>query len=105
MTLNGCNPSKAAQVDAHVHWVLMVDVNDGKLDEFTAFANVMTKLVEKNEPNAFAYEFYLNEDKTKAVIYESYKDADAVMVCTCACVRTYPCNGVPCRRMALYKSG
>jgi quinol monooxygenase YgiN len=39
----------------------------------------MSRLVEANEPDTLNYQFYLNRDKTKCIVHESYANSEAVL--------------------------
>jgi quinol monooxygenase YgiN len=38
----------------------------------------MSRVVEANEPDTLGYQFYLNRDETKCIVYETYADSEAV---------------------------
>ena len=63
----------------NVYWMLVVKVNDGKLDEFKALAEEMNAATEL-EPGALAYEWHLDEAGSTCHIYERYADSAATLV-------------------------
>lgn len=62
----------------NVYWILVVRINDGKLDEFKALAEELCAATRK-EPGALAYEWHLDTSGSTCHIYERYADAKAVM--------------------------
>src|ERR671913_442405 len=39
----------------------------------------MSRVVEANEPDTISYQFYLNRDKTKCIVSETYASSEAVL--------------------------
>ncbi len=64
----------------NVHWLLAVDINDGKGDDFTALMAEMVKATQADEPNAMIYEWLISGDGKQCHIYERYTDSAATMV-------------------------
>ncbi len=62
-----------------IHTTLHVTVKEGKMEEFKRLVEEMGRAVEKNEPGAKRYQFYLNDDETQCVLNESYVNLEAVL--------------------------
>lgn len=62
-----------------VSWLLIVDVKEGKLDDFRALIEEMVRATEQDEPGTLVYEYFLSEDERSVHIYERYADSGAVM--------------------------
>ena len=39
----------------------------------------MSRAVEANEPDTVEYKFYLNSDKTKCIVHETYRNSEAAI--------------------------
>lgn len=61
-----------------VHWVLMLEVKDGKLDEFKALAAEMVAATQE-EAGAQIYEWFVSDDGSAVHLYERYADSDATL--------------------------
>jgi quinol monooxygenase YgiN len=59
-----------------VRFVVSFDIHDGKGDEFAAIAREMVAGTQ-HEDGALAYEFFVNADKTRARLFEEYRDPAA----------------------------
>ena len=55
-------------------------IKDGKLEEFKEDAVALAKLVEEQEPQLLAFNFFFNEDETEATIIQVHPDADSMLV-------------------------
>ena len=53
-------------------------VQEGKIEEYKKLVQEMSRVVEANEPDTLGYQFYLNRDETKCIVYETYADSEAV---------------------------
>ena len=62
----------------HVHWLLELSINDGKLADFIAVMHEMVAST-KNEGGTLIYEWCFSEDETVCDIYERFRDSDAAM--------------------------
>ena len=63
----------------NIYWLLQLNINDGKVDDFKALAAEMTEST-KAESGAIAYEWHMSEDGKLCHIYERYADNAATMV-------------------------
>ncbi len=63
-----------------VGWVLDLELQAGKEEEFRQLMEEMVAATEANEPGALAYEWFLDESGKMCTIYERYSDSAAVMV-------------------------
>lgn len=62
----------------HVHWIVRVAINPGKLSDFKAVMADMIASTEA-EPGALAYEWHINAGESECTIYERYADSDALV--------------------------
>jgi len=62
----------------HVHFLVELTVNDGKLDSFERIAQEMIAQTQK-EPGAICYEWFWSADRKRCRLLETYADADAVL--------------------------
>ena len=53
-------------------------IQEGKIEEYKKLVQEMSRVVEANEPDTISYQFYLNRDETKCVVYETYANSEAV---------------------------
>jgi quinol monooxygenase YgiN len=53
-------------------------IQEGKIEEYKKLVQDMSRVVEANEPDTINYQFYLNRDETKCIVYESYANSEAV---------------------------
>ncbi len=53
-------------------------IEEGKIEEYKKLVQEMSRVVEANEPNTINYQFYLNRDETKCIVYETYSSSEAV---------------------------
>jgi quinol monooxygenase YgiN len=60
--------------------VAELSISEGKLDEFKDVAVMFIERVKSSEPNTLSYDWFLNDDKSRCVILERYKDSEALMV-------------------------
>ncbi len=49
------------------------------IDEFKKLIKEMSKLVESIEIDTYEYQFYLNEEGTKCMVHETYKNSNATL--------------------------
>lgn len=54
-------------------------INEGKIDEFKKLIRKMSKLVKTNEPDTLEYHFYLNSDRKKCIVHETYRNSKAAL--------------------------
>jgi quinol monooxygenase YgiN len=60
-----------------IHFRAEFTIEEGKTEEFTKLIQDMSRTVEANEPNTLEYKFYLNGDKTKCIVHETYRNSEA----------------------------
>jgi quinol monooxygenase YgiN len=53
-------------------------IQEGKIEEYKKLVQDMSRVVEANEPDTINYQFYLNRDETKCIVYETYANSEAV---------------------------
>jgi quinol monooxygenase YgiN len=53
-------------------------IQEGKIEEYKKLVQDMSRVVEANEPDTINYQFYLNRDETKCIVYETYSNSEAV---------------------------
>jgi quinol monooxygenase YgiN len=54
-------------------------IKKGKTNDFKKLIRKMSKHVKTNEPDTLQYQFYLNEDNSRCVVYEKYIDSKATL--------------------------
>ena len=62
-----------------IHFRAEFTIKEGKIEEFKKLVQDMSRAVEANEPDTIEYKFYLNRDKTKCVVHETYANSDSVL--------------------------
>ena len=62
----------------HVHWLLELCINDGKLADFIAVMHEMVAFT-RNEAGTLIYEWCFSEDETVCDIYERFQDSEAAV--------------------------
>ena len=55
-------------------------IKDGKKEAFKDVANMFIAAVKAKEPDALTYQFYFNNDQTKCLVLEQYRDSKAVLI-------------------------
>jgi quinol monooxygenase YgiN len=63
----------------HVSWILEIDINDSKIDDFKALMAEMVSATQADEPDALNYEWFISDDAKHCHIYERYSDSTATM--------------------------
>ena len=53
-------------------------IQEGEIEEYKKLVQEMSRVVEANEPDTISYQFYLNRDETKCIVYETYSNSEAV---------------------------
>ncbi len=71
---------EAHHMSDNVHWLLDLNIKDGKLDDFKAVMNEMIEATRANEPGTLIYEWFISEDGKSCHIYERYVDSAATMI-------------------------
>jgi len=64
----------------NVYWLLMLDVNPGKLDDAQALMREMVASTKNNEPGTLNYEWSFSADMSSVHICERYLDSESTMV-------------------------
>ena len=59
--------------------VARLKIHDGKLDEFKRFAAKCAELVRTKDTGTLQYEQYINSDNTECLVFERYRDSQALM--------------------------
>ena len=62
-----------------IHFRAEFTIEKGKTEEFTKLIQDMSRAVEANEPDTVEYKFYLNSDKTKCIVHETYRNSEAAI--------------------------
>ena len=62
-----------------IHFRVEFTIEEGKIDEFKKLIQDMSKAVEVNEPDAREYKFYINNDGTKCIVHETYRNSEAAI--------------------------
>ena len=59
--------------------VIHQKLNEGQLENFLRVTGGLTAMVEANEPDTLAYEFYVSDDGTEAYAVSTFKDSEAFL--------------------------
>lgn len=59
--------------------VARLKIHDGKLDEFKRLAAQCAELVRTKDTGTLQYELYLNSDNTECLVFERYRDSQALL--------------------------
>jgi quinol monooxygenase YgiN len=62
----------------NVHIRAEITIEEGKTEEYKKLVQDMIRAVEVNEPDTINYQFYLNRDETKCVVWETFANSEAV---------------------------
>ena len=54
-------------------------IHDGKLDEFKRLAAKCAELVRTKDTGTLQYELYFNSDNTECLVFERYRDSQALL--------------------------
>jgi quinol monooxygenase YgiN len=54
-------------------------ISEGKLEEFKQLCGDMMEIVRTNDSGTLEFEIYLNSDESECVVYERYRDSEAVI--------------------------
>src|SRR5579864_1884661 len=60
--------------------VARLKIHAGKLDEFKRLAAKCTELVRTKDTGTLQYELYLNGDNTECLVFERYRDSQALLL-------------------------
>ena len=64
----------------NVYWMLELDLQAGREDDFRALMNEMVEATRENEPGTLGYEWSLSEDGKRCHLFEHYANSEATMV-------------------------
>lgn len=64
----------------NVYWMLELDVQHGREEDFQALMHEMVEATLDNEPGALGYEWSTSEDGRVCHIFEHYANSDATLV-------------------------
>jgi quinol monooxygenase YgiN len=59
--------------------VARLKIHDGKLDEFKRLAAKCAELVRTKDTGTLQYELYFNSDNTERLVFERYRDSQALL--------------------------
>ena len=59
--------------------VARLKIHDGKLDEFKRLAPECAELVRTKDTGTLQYELYFNSDNTECLVFERYRDSQALL--------------------------
>ena len=59
--------------------VARLKIHDGKLDEFKRLAPKCPELVRTKDTGTLQYELYFNSDNTECLVFERYRDSQALL--------------------------
>ena len=59
--------------------VARLKIHDSKLDEFMRLAAKCVELVRTKETGTLQYELYFNSDNTECLVFERYRDSQALL--------------------------
>jgi len=59
--------------------VARLKIHDGKLDEFKRLAAKCAELVRTKDTGTLQYELYFNSDDTECLVFERYRDSQALL--------------------------
>ncbi len=65
--------------DGAVHWLAVLTIHDGALDEFRRLAAETIETAKANEPGLLAYEWHLSPDQRTCHVDEWYADPEAAL--------------------------
>ncbi len=72
-------PVKDEKMNSHVSWMLELQVQDGRENDFRALMTEMVSATDANEPGALNYEWSTSSDGKQCHLYERYEDSAATM--------------------------
>ena len=65
-------------MEQHVSWVIELTVKDGAFDSFKELMEEMVAGTSE-EPQTFAYEWYVSDDRRTVHIFEKYSDSNSMV--------------------------
>ena len=76
-SLDDDSPQSAA-ASASIHWLLELELNPERVADFKGLMSEMVALAE-TQPGTLVYEWYFNEDNSRCIINERYRDTTALI--------------------------
>ena len=70
--------SSTSMKEGQIEFRAEFTIEEGKIEEYKKLVQEMSRVVEANEPDTINYQFYLNRDGTKCIVYETYSNSEAV---------------------------
>jgi quinol monooxygenase YgiN len=62
-----------------IHFRAEFTIEQRKIQEYKKLIEEMSRMVEANEPDTINYQFYLNKDETKCIVFETYLNSEAAL--------------------------
>jgi len=87
LVLTGCaadraslddNSPRSAAASASIHWLLELELHPERVADFKVLMGEMVALAE-TQPSTLVYEWYFNEDNSRCIINERYRDSTALI--------------------------
>mmetsp|Transcript_18606 Transcript_18606/g.33698 ORF Transcript_18606/g.33698 Transcript_18606/m.33698 type:complete len:152 (+) Transcript_18606:144-599(+) len=72
-------PTTSLLGENDIYYVCKYTIQQGKLQDVKALADVMTRDTKKLEPGTLAYEWHISEDETECHVLQLYESSDALM--------------------------
>ena len=64
---------------SRISYVLEFSIKDGKVDQFKTKAEGYIAAVRENEPDTLVYQWYLSEDGTRCLVYETFTSSEGLL--------------------------
>ena len=61
-----------------IHFRAEITIQEGKIEEFKKLVQVVSRMVQANEPDTIHYQFYLNSSEPMCIVNEVYANSEAV---------------------------
>jgi quinol monooxygenase YgiN len=71
--------SSEVRAMSELQCVARLKIHDGKLDEFKRLAAKCAELVRTKDTGTLQYELYFNSDNTECLVFERYRDSQALL--------------------------
>ena len=65
--------------DSAIHWLAVLTIHEGALEEFRRLADETIKTAKANEPGQLVYEWHLSPDSRTCHVDEWYADTEAAL--------------------------
>jgi quinol monooxygenase YgiN len=62
-----------------IQGIARLKIHDGKLDEFKRVASQCLQVARAKDTGTLQYELYFNEDQTECLVFERYRDVEAML--------------------------